>query len=110
MDFRAIQVLCMAVSTLMQEMSWASYGPQQLHIPMIADQKDCDDLDMLLDMMGTLTRMMDTRIHYVTTEGKVIKEWIETILRIGQRYKRELELLEAMEKRVKDARQEGEVW
>jgi hypothetical protein len=109
MDFRAIQVLCMAVSTLMEEMSWAAYGPQQLHVPMITDQKDCDELDMLLDMMGTLTRMMDTRIHYVTTEGKVIKEWIETILRIGQRYGRELRLLEDMEKRVKDAWEKVEV-
>jgi hypothetical protein len=99
-DFRAIQVICMAVSTLMEEIHWAPYGPQQFHVPTIVDQKDCDDVDMLLDMMGTLTRMMDTRINYVTSEGKVIKEWIETILHIGERYKRELELLENMEKRA----------
>jgi hypothetical protein len=103
MDFRAIHVLCMAVSTLMEEMNWVAYGPQQLHVPIITVQKDCDDQDVLLDMMGTLTRMMDTRIHYVTTEGKVIREWIETILHIGQRYRRELELLEDLEKRVKDS-------
>lgn len=105
MDFRAIQVMCMAVSTLMEEINWAPYGPQQFHVPMIADQKDCDDVDMLLDMMGTLTRMMDTRINYVTTEGKVIREWIESILHIGTRYKRELEILEKMEKKAQDALQ-----
>jgi hypothetical protein len=100
MNFRAIQVVCMAVSRLMDEMQWAEYTTQKLHTPVINVQKDCDDLDMLMDMMGTLTRMLDTRIHYVTSEGKVIKEWIETILMIGQRYRRELELLEALEKRV----------
>ena len=109
MDFRAIQVMCMAVSTLMEEIQWAAYGHQQLHIPVITDQKDCDDVDTLLDMMGTLTRMMDTRINYVTTEGKVIKEWIESILHIGQRYQRELELLESMEKRANDAVQKVDV-
>jgi hypothetical protein len=103
MDFRAIQIVCMAVSTLMDEMDWATYGLQQLHTPVITEQKDCDDLDVLMDMMGTLTRMLDTRINYVTTEGKVIKEWIETILTIGQRYRRELEILEAMENRLKGA-------
>jgi hypothetical protein len=54
-----------------------------------------------MDVMGTLTRMMDTRIPYVTTEGKVIREWIETILEIGGRYKRELETLEALERKQK---------
>lgn len=91
----------MAVSTLMDEMTWAPYGAQELHTPVICEQQDCDSLDTLLDMMGTLTRMMDTRINYVTTEGKVIREWIESILRIGGRYQRELEILEQMEKRVK---------
>lgn len=103
MDFRAIQVLCMAVSTLVEELNWGTYGTRQFHVPLIVDQKDCDDVDVLLDMMGTLTRMMDTRINYVTTEGKVIREWIEAILHIGQRYRRELEILESMEKKAEDA-------
>jgi hypothetical protein len=90
----------MAVSTLVEEIKWAPYGPQKLHTPIIKVQKDCDDLEKLMDMMGTLTRMMDTRINYVTTEGKVIREWIETILQIGQRYLKELQTLEHLERRL----------
>jgi hypothetical protein len=100
MDFRAIQVISMAVSTLVGQMKWAPYGPQKLHIPVIKVQKDCDDLDVLMDMMGTLTRMMDTRINYVTAEGKVIREWVETILLLGQRYLKELQTLEQLERRL----------
>ena len=101
MDFRAIQILCLAVSTLMNEMVWNAYGEQGLHTPVIEVEHDCHKLDILMDIMGTLTRMMDTRIAYVTNEGKVIREWIETILEIGGRYKREVEVLEVMERRLK---------
>jgi hypothetical protein len=102
MDFRAIQVLCQAVSTLMDEMAWDNYGPQELHTPVVRVEKDCHKLDLLLDIMGALTRMMDTKITYVTTEGKVIREWIQSIIEIGSRYKRELEILESLEKRVNE--------
>ncbi|MBI5252083.1 MAG: hypothetical protein HY912_21520 [Desulfomonile tiedjei] len=100
MDFRAIQVLSQAVSTLIDEITWDKYGPQELHTPVVTEEKDCHNLDLLLDIMGALTRMMDTRITYVTTEGKVVREWILSILEIGSRYKRELEILELLEKRV----------
>ncbi len=98
MNFRAIQVICMAVSTLIEEMAWDAYGSQGLHSPLVGDEQDCRRLDLLMDIMGTLTRMMDSRIAYVTSEGKVIREWIETILEIGRRYKEELEALERLEK------------
>jgi hypothetical protein len=101
MDFRAIQVLCLAISTVMDEIAWNEYGEQGLHTPAIQVEDDCHKLDVLMDIMGTLTRLMDTRIPYVTTEGKVIREWIETILDIGGRYKRELETLEALERKLK---------
>jgi hypothetical protein len=101
MDFRAIQVICLAVSTLMDEMVWNAYGEHGLHTPKIQVEEDCHKLDILMDVMGTLTRMMDTRLAYVTTEGKVIREWIESILEIGSRYKRQLETLEALEHRQK---------
>ncbi|MBI5250708.1 MAG: hypothetical protein HY912_14555, partial [Desulfomonile tiedjei] len=45
-------------------------------------------------------------ITYVTTEGKVIKEWIQSIIEIGSRYKRELEILESLEKRVNEQLEE----
>src|SRR5512139_2147119 len=98
MDFRAVAVLSRAVSAMMDEMEWDSYGPQALHTPVIRNDQDYRNLDILLDMMGTLARMMDTRINYITTEGKVIREWIHTVLEIGQRYNRELEALEKVEK------------
>ncbi len=94
MDFKAIYVLSKAVSSLMQELEWNTYGSEDLRTPVIASDIDCRNLDILLDMMGTLTRLMDTRINYVTSEGKVVREWIETILEIGERYKREIELLD----------------
>ena len=100
MDFRAIQVISQAVSTLTAEITWDTYGRQELHTPVIIDETDCHNLDLLLDIMGTLTRMLDTRITYVTTEGKVVREWIQTILEIGSRYKRELDILESFEKRA----------
>ena len=100
MDFMAIQVLCMTVSTLLDDMRWNSYGSPDLHAPAITTEEDCHRLELLLDIMGTLTRMMDTRITFVTAEGKVIREWIERILEIGSRYRRELEALERMEKKV----------
>lgn len=99
MNFKAIQVICMAVSTLVEEMTWDAYGSQGLHSPLIRDEADCRRLDLLMDIMGTLTRMMDTRIAYITTEGRVIREWIEAILELGTRYKKELEILEQLEKR-----------
>jgi len=97
MNFKAIQVVCMAVSTLVDEMTWDTYGSQALHTPVIVDDKDCHRLDLLVDIMGTLTRMLDTRIAFVSSEGKVIREWIETIVEIGSRYRIELEALEAAE-------------
>ena len=97
MDFRAIQVVCMAVCTLMDEMTWDSYGPHGFHTPVVLDDKDCYRLDLLVDMVGTLTRMIDTRIAFVTNEGKVIREWIETIVEIGARYWKELAALEEAE-------------
>jgi len=100
MNFKTIQILCMAVSTLVEEIAWDEYGSDKLHTPLVRVEKDCQRLDMLMDIMGTLTRMMDTRIAYVTTEGKVIREWIETILEIAGRYRRELEVLERMESLV----------
>ncbi len=98
MDFKSIYVLSRAVSTLMNELEWDTYGSEALHTPIIVSDDDCRNLDILLDMMGTLTRMMDTRINYVTSEGKVVREWIETILEMGQRYKRELEMIQNLEK------------
>jgi len=100
MDFKAIYVVSRAVSTLMDELKWDTYGSEELHTPIIASDEDCRNLDILLDMMGTLSRMMDTRINYVTSEGKVVREWIETILEIGERYKRELEAVQNSEKQV----------
>jgi len=97
MDFKAIQVISMAVSGLIEEMAWDAYGSQGLHSPLVTDEQDCRRLDLLVDIMGTLTRMVDTRIAYVTTEGKVIREWVETILEIGKRYRKELEALEELE-------------
>jgi hypothetical protein len=101
MDFKAIQIVCMAVSTLLDEMTWAVYGAQEFHTPVLVEETDCRKLDLLIDMMGTLTRMMDTRLNFVTTEGKVIREWIETILEIGGRYLRELQTLEKLEVAVR---------
>jgi len=100
MDFKAIQVISMAVSGLIEEMAWDAYGSQGLHSPLVREEQDCRRLDLLMDIMGTLTRMMDTRIAYVTTEGKVIREWIETILEIGTRYGKELKALEKLEKQA----------
>jgi hypothetical protein len=98
MDFKAIYVLSRAISSLMTELQWDTYGSEDFHTPLISSDSDCRNLDILLDMMGTLTRMMDTRINYVTSEGKVVREWIETILEIGDRYKREIELLDGLAK------------
>jgi len=98
MDFKTIYVVSRAVSSLMAELQWDTYGSEELHTPVITSDNDCRNLDVLLDMMGTLTRLMDTRIDYVTSEGKVVREWIETILEIGERYKREIELLDGLVK------------
>jgi hypothetical protein len=96
MDFMAIRVLCMAVSTLLEEVSWEDYGSPDLHTPVVSTPDECERLETLLDIMGTLTRQLDTRIAYVTTEGKVIREWIERILEIGHRYQRALDLIEGV--------------
>lgn len=98
MDFKAVYVLSRAVSTLMEELKWDTYGSEHLHTPIIVSDDDCRNLDVLLDIIGTLSRMMDTRINYLTSEGKVVREWIETILEIGERYKRELEAIQSLEK------------
>lgn len=100
MDFRSVQVLCMAVSTLIEEIPWDVYGSQQLHTPILRDETDCHNLELLMDIMGTLTRMLDTRIAFVTTDGKIVREWIESILEIGSRYQRELHALQQMEERM----------
>lgn len=103
MDFLAIRVLSMAVATLLEEMSWEDYGSPDLHTPVVATPYECERLDMLLDMMGTLTRQLDTRIAYVTTEGKVIREWIERILEISRRYQRELDLIATVKENAKSS-------
>ncbi len=97
MDFRAIHILCMTVRTLVREIPWDTYGGQELHTPVITTENECHNLDLLMDVMGTLTRMMDTRIAYVTSEGKVIREWIEAILEVSDRYRRELDILKRVE-------------
>lgn len=99
-NFRAIQVLSMAVATLMEELPWAPYGPQSLHTPLLQGEDDCHHLDLLTDMLGTLTRMMDTRIAYATSEGKMVREWVETILALAGRYQRELEILKKLEEEI----------
>lgn len=100
MDFRSVQVICMAVSTLIEEILWDVYGSQQLHTPILRDETDGHNLELLMDIMGTLTRMLDTRIAFVTTDGKIVREWIESILEIGARYQRELRALQQIEERV----------
>lgn len=100
MDLKAVQVLCMAVSTILAEMTWDAYGPDELHTPRVASPLDCRRLDLLMDMMGTLIRLMDSRLTFVTTEGKVIREWIERILELGGRYRKELLLLQEWESRI----------
>ncbi len=100
MNFRAMRVISMAIITILPEIPWAPYGPQRLNTPVIQNEEDCRKLDLLLDMMGTLTRMMDTRINYVTTEGKVVREWIDLILELGSRYQRELTILESLENEI----------
>ncbi|HTY23212.1 MAG TPA: hypothetical protein VMC85_08785 [Desulfomonilaceae bacterium] len=100
MDFKAISVLSSAVSTLMGEMDWDAYSDEDLHTPIIRSDSDCRKLEVLLDILGTLSRIMDTRINYMTTEGKLVREWVETILEIGDRYKRELDILTNPEKRT----------
>lgn len=101
MDFRAIYVVSRAVVTLMSELTWDVYGDEKMHTPVVRAEKDYHNLNLLSEMMGTLTRMMDTRIKYVTLEGKVVREWIESILEIGARYRRELELIERMESQIR---------
>lgn len=95
MDFKAIRVISAAVAGLMKEIPWAPYGPQSFQTPVINTEEDCAKVDLLLDMMGTLTRLMDTRINFVTTDGKVVREWIESILGLADRYRTVLELLNA---------------
>ena len=101
MDFKAIQVVSMAVSNLLDEITWAEYGSQDMHTPIVRTDDDRYRLDLLEDMMGTLVRKMDTRIAYVTSEGKVVREWVETILEVSGRYRKELEMLERLEKELK---------
>ncbi len=100
MDFKAVLVICMTVSTLMDEMNWAPYGSPDMHTPVIRNQDDYHKLDVLIDILGTLTRMMDTRVPFVTSEGKLIREWVQTILEVGNRYRRELEALERLQERA----------
>jgi hypothetical protein len=100
MDFKAIRIVSMAVSTLMEEIHWAPYGAQGLHTPVIVEEADCRRLDLLIDMLGTLTRMLDTRITFLSTEGKVVREWVESILELGHRYRSELELQDEFRKTV----------
>ena len=101
MDFKAVQVVSMAVSTLLEEITWAEYGSPDMHTPIVRTDDDRYRLDLLEDMMGTLVRKMDTRIAYVTSDGKVVREWVETVLEVGNRYKKELEVLQRLEKELK---------
>jgi hypothetical protein len=98
MDFKSIQVMSMAVRTILEEIQWAPYGLQKINTPLIHTEEDCHKLDLLLDMLGTLTRMLDTRINYMTLEGKLVKEWVLTILELGDRYQKELVLLDKLMK------------
>lgn len=91
----------MATATLVKEISWSQYGAHGFHTALVSDEADCRKLDMLLDMLGTLTRMLDTRLNYVTTEGKVVREWVETILQLSDRYQRELKTLDEIERQLK---------
>ncbi len=101
MDFKAIQVVSMAVATLLDEITWAEYGSPDMHTPIVRTDNDRYRLDLLEDMMGTLVRKMDTRIAYVTSDGKVVREWVETVLEVGNRYKKELEVLQRLEEELK---------
>ncbi len=94
MDFKAIEVICATVSTLMEEMEWVDYGDPGMHTPLIQSHDDYHKLDMLIDFLGTLTRSMDCRVPFVTSEGKIIREWIQTVLEMGTRYKRAMEGLD----------------
>jgi hypothetical protein len=103
MNFRAMAVISMAIQTLMKEMNWAEYGEDPVHTPLIDEKDDCRKLDLLTDMLGTLTRMMDSRIDYLTTEGKIVREWVDVILEICARYRKELEVLKQLETQLNDS-------
>lgn len=92
--------MSMTVARLMDEIEWAPYGSPDQHSPIVKTPEDANKLDMLLDVLGSLTRMMDTRLNYLTTDGKLIREWVESILELSTRYRRELEILQEEESKA----------
>lgn len=99
MDFRATQVVSMAVSTMLDELSWMPCGDERSHTPIMETPDDVRKLELLLDMLDTLSRLMDTRIPHSNSDGKLIREWVEKIIEINFRYQRELELLAGLEEK-----------
>ena len=104
MNFQAIQVVSMAVSSMLEEMRWITCGDEHSHTPLIEDPEDARKLELLLDVLETLTRLMDTKIAYLNTDGQLIREWVEKILEIGTRYQRQLEILNNLETTLKPDR------
>ena len=100
MNFKAIQVVSMAVSTMLEDIQWIQCGDEKSHIPLIEESEDVRKLELLLDVLETLTRLMDTRIAYLNTDGQLIREWVEKILEIGTRYQKELEILNNLERKL----------
>lgn len=100
MDFKAIQIVSMTAASLISEIEWDKFGEDDLHTPVVQTKGDCHNLELLMEVMGTLSRMMDTRISYVTTEGKVIRERLDIILEISDRYRKELETLELLREKA----------
>ena len=90
----------MAVSTMLEDIQWIQCGDEKSHTPLIEKPKDVRKLELLLDVLETLTRLMDTRIAYLNTDGQLIREWVEKILEIGTRYQRELEILNSLESKL----------
>lgn len=101
MNFKAIQVVSMAVSNMLEEMQWLPCGDENSHSPLIEDPEDARKLELLLDVLETLTRLMDTKIAYLNTDGQLIREWVEKILEIGTRYQQQLEILNSLERKLK---------
>ncbi len=93
-----MQVVSMTVSGMLNELRWMPCESPDCHTPLIETPEDVRKLELLMDVLDTLTRIMDTRIAYLNTDGKLIREWVEKILEIGDRYGRELQVLDKLEK------------
>ena len=98
MDFRAIQVISMAVSNMLDELKWMQCGDERSHTPIMETREDVRTLELLLDMLDTLSRLMDTRIPHSNSDGQLIREWVEKIIEINFRYQRQLEMLAKLER------------